>query len=64
MRRNLFKILFVLTLFALPGADIECEDGEFEFDWPSFGYDDDYYDHYHGYYVEPVYYYEPCCWYW
>ena len=57
IRRNFLKVLFILSLFALPGADIECEDGEFEFDWPSFGYDDDYY-----YWGGPVYY-EPCCWY-
>ncbi|HOA72856.1 MAG TPA: hypothetical protein PL151_07845 [Phycisphaerae bacterium] len=59
IRRNLFKILFVLTLFALPGADIECEDDEFEFNWPSFR---------RNYWIaEPVYYvpvYEPCCWFW
>lgn len=60
MRRNIFKILFVLTLFALPGADIECEDDEFEFNWPSFRHDRDYYP---GYWYEPVYY-EPCCWFW
>ncbi len=52
----------ILALFAMAGADVECEDGDFEFDWPEFGVEhvDD------GYWVaEPVYVApEPCCWFW
>ena len=48
-------MLMILALGVMTGADIECEDGEFEFDWPSIDIDDDYDD---GYWV-----YEPCCWY-
>jgi hypothetical protein len=59
MRRNWLKVLFVLVLFALPGADIECEDDEFELDWPDI-------DVHHGgfWYAEPVYVEPVCCWYW
>jgi hypothetical protein len=65
IRRNIFKILMILALFALPGSDVECEDGEFEFDWPDIGYDhEDYWDG--GYWVATPVYVEPapCCWYW
>jgi hypothetical protein len=41
LRRNIFKALMGLSLFILPGADIECEDGELEIDWPDFDRDDD-----------------------
>lgn len=59
IRRNFLKILFIMTLFALPGADIECEDDEFEFDWPDWGRGG-------GWYYYPPVYYDPgpCCWYW
>ncbi len=71
LRRSLvLKLLMVLSLGLLTGADVECdlEDGEIEFDLPSFDlhHDDVYYDdvHYHDVYYDD-WYYEPCdfwCW--
>lgn len=36
-------VLMILSASLLPGADIECdcEDGEFEFEWPDIEFDDD-----------------------
>ncbi|MBI4581709.1 MAG: hypothetical protein HY718_18580 [Planctomycetes bacterium] len=59
LRCNIFKILMILALVALPGSDIECEDDEFEFNWPSFHHDDGYWV-YEPVYIEPA----PCCWFW
>lgn len=59
MRRNIFKILMIVSLLALTGADVECDDGELEIDWPDFEVE----RYYPGYWVEPVYV-EPCCWFW
>jgi hypothetical protein len=65
MRRNWLKIAFIVILFAVPGSDIECEDDEFEFDWPDIEVEHDHWYH-GGYWVaEPVYVAPaPCCWYW
>ncbi len=35
IRKYLIRALMLLSFLALPGADIECEDDEFEFNWPS-----------------------------
>jgi hypothetical protein len=35
LRRNIFLILMILSLLALTGSDVECEDGDLEFDWPN-----------------------------
>jgi len=66
IRRNIFKVLMITALLALPGADIECEDDEFEFNWPSFDFDDDCDDFDDcGYWGPPVFYEPaPCCWFW
>lgn len=56
LRRKLFLVLMILSLVTLTGSDVECEDDEFEFDWPDIDVHDDYDG---GYWV-----YEPCCWYW
>lgn len=42
-RNRLAWALMILAASLLPGADVECdcEDGEFEFNWPSIDYDDD-----------------------
>jgi len=34
-------VLMVLSLGMLTASDVECEDGDFEFDWPSISYDHD-----------------------
>ncbi len=42
--RNRFMwVLMILAASMLPGADVECdcEDGEFEFNWPGIEFDDD-----------------------
>lgn len=58
-RNTIFKVLMILGLAALPGADIECEDGDFEFNWPSFHNNNGGYYYYEDWY-EPA----PCCWWW
>jgi len=57
-RRNLFRVLFLLALFVLPGAKIECEDNVIQLGGPGYGAYDNWY------WAPPVYYYEPCCWFW
>ena len=41
-RKRLMWGLMILAASLLPGADVECdcEDGEFEFSWPSIEFDD------------------------
>jgi len=33
--------LMILSLGFLTASDVECEDGDLEFDWPSFDFDHD-----------------------
>lgn len=58
IRKNVFKALLVLACVALPGADIECEDGEFEFNWPKINV----YDGYDGWGYGGFVYVDDCCW--
>lgn len=67
LRNPVLWMLLIVSVFFLPGSDIECdlEDGEFELDLPSLDFDRDYDDGYWDvWYYEDVYY-EPCgywCW--
>lgn len=57
--------LMVLSLGFLTAADVECEGDEFEFDWPSFDFDDDCWDDCGGWYYYEEYDCGPWCgWWW
>jgi|GEM_PF-1639649 len=64
LRKYIVPVLLVFSLSVLAGADVECdfEDGEFEWDFPSFHHHDDHYD----YYYEEEFYYDsdPWGWFW
>ena len=49
--------LMVLSLGFLTASDVECEDDEFELNWPSFSHHDD-----GGYYYYGEYDCGPWCW--
>ena len=42
--------LMVLALGMLTASDVECEDGDFEFDWPNISYGHDHYGGDGGYF--------------
>ncbi|HSW44576.1 MAG TPA: hypothetical protein VLM89_03290 [Phycisphaerae bacterium] len=55
--------LMVISLGFLTAADIECEDDEFEFNWPNFGRDyDRCYDDCGGWFYYEEYDCGPWCW--
>ncbi|NLX22095.1 MAG: hypothetical protein GXY55_10590 [Phycisphaerae bacterium] len=55
-RRFAMALLMIISTAFLPAADVECEDGEFEWNWPSYS-DDDCYDC-GGYWYDDEWYYD------